>query len=57
MLEMGMDLWRSSCPNPLLKQGQLEPVAAFENPPKRGNLQPVWTKGRRLDIACQNEFG
>ena len=27
MVEVGRDLWRSSGPNPLLKQGHLEPVA------------------------------
>ncbi|KAK4810954.1 hypothetical protein QYF61_013362, partial [Mycteria americana] len=27
MVEVGRDLWRSSCPTPLLKQGHLEPVA------------------------------
>jgi len=27
MLEIGRDLWRSSGPSPLLKQGHLEPIA------------------------------
>lgn len=27
MVEVGRDLWRSSCPGPLLRQGHPEPVA------------------------------
>lgn len=27
MVEVGIDLWRSPCPNLVLKQGHLEPVS------------------------------
>ena len=49
MVEGGRDIWRSSCPTPLLKQGHLDPVAqdrvqiAFEYHERLHNLsgQPV----------------
>ena len=33
MAEAGRDLWRSSCPIPLLKQGHLDPVVQDLVPP------------------------
>jgi len=54
MIDVGSDLWRSSCPTSLLKQGYIELVAqdhvqtAFENPQR-------W---RLYDhFGQQNDFG
>ena len=44
MVDVGRDLWRSSGPTPLLKQGQLEPVAQDHAQTAFGYLQ-----GGRLD--------